>query len=61
MNVEKVNALQQIKSTLGRAYKSAERQFRDPFSDPASICEIASQGSQRRLLTRMCMVAKELR
>ena len=53
MNVEKVNALEQIKATLGRAYKSAERQFQDPFSDPASICEY--------LLTRMRMVAKELR
>lgn len=52
MNVEKVNALEQIKSTLGRAYKSAERQFRDPFSDPASICEY--------LLTRMRMVAEDI-
>ncbi len=52
MNVEKVNALEQIKATLGRPYKSAERQFRDPFSDPASICEY--------LLTRMRMVAEDI-
>lgn len=52
MNVEKVNALEQIKATLGRAYKSAERQFQDPFSDPASICEY--------LLTRMHMVAEDI-
>ena len=32
MNVEMITALEQIKSTLGIAYKSAERQLRDPFS-----------------------------
>ena len=52
MNVEKITALEQIKSTLGIAYKSAERQLRDPFSDPISISTY--------LLTRLHVVSQDI-
>ena len=52
MNVEKITALEQIKSTLGIAYKSAERQLRDPFSDPVSISNY--------LLTRLHVVSQDI-
>jgi len=52
MNVEMINELQQIKSTLARAYKSAERQLRDPFSDPVSISNY--------LLTRIHVVTQDI-
>ena len=52
MNVEMITALEQIKSSLGIAYKSAERRLRDPFSDPVSISNY--------LLTRLHVVSQDI-
>jgi hypothetical protein len=37
MNVEMIATLEQVKSMLSRAYKTADRQLRDPFGDKESV------------------------
>jgi hypothetical protein len=52
MNVEKIDALEQVKSMLTNAYSAAEKQLRDPNSDPVSISTF--------LLTRISSITNEI-
>ena len=52
MNVEKISALEQVKSMLSRAYNAADRQLRDPFGDKESVSSY--------LLTKIQIVTNEI-
>jgi hypothetical protein len=52
MNVEKINALEQIKLMLKRAENTADKQLRDPFGDKESVTSY--------LLTKIQIVTNEI-
>ncbi len=52
MNVEKISALEQVKSMLSRAYNAADRQLRNPFGSKESVSSY--------LLTKIQIVTNEI-